>query len=97
MARIVFQQRGASIAVEVPEGQDVLRAALEAGVPLASSCGGEGACQACRIEVLAGGEHLSAVDERERHALDTARSTPNQRLACAARVLGDVTVTTSYW
>ena len=83
--------------VEVPEGQDVLRAAIGAGVPLANSCGGEGECKACRIEVLAGADHLSAVDLRERHALDAARCTPQERLACAARVLGNVTVTTSYW
>jgi 2Fe-2S ferredoxin len=97
MARLVFQRRGPEVAVDVPLGQSVLTAAIEAGLPLGNSCGGERACRACRIEVLAGKEHLSPVEAREGRALVAANAAPGERLACAARVLGDVIVTTSYW
>jgi ferredoxin len=92
-----FQRRNGEVAVDAAEGQDVLHAALGASLPLASSCGGEGACKACRIEVLVGADRLSPPTERERAALDAAACGPNERLACAARILGDVTITTSYW
>ncbi len=97
MARIVFRRRGPTVAIDAPVGQQLLAAAIEAGLPLANACGGEGVCKACRVEVLAGGERLSPVGHREQTALGAARAAPHERLACEARVLGDVTVTTSYW
>ena len=83
--------------VEVPVGTSLLDAALGAGLPLASSCAGEGACKACLVQVLGGAGRLSPPSERERAALAAARCAADERLACAARVYGDVTVTTSYW
>jgi ferredoxin len=97
MPRVTFQRQGGARVVTVAIGQDLLRAALGAGLPLASSCGGEGACKACRVEVLAGASALSPPTERERRALESAGAAPTERLACAAQLFGDVTVTTSYW
>jgi ferredoxin len=97
MPRVTFRRRRPDVVIEVPVGTSLLEAALGAALPLASSCGGEGACKACRIQVLFGADHLSAPTERERDALTAARCPADERLACAARVTGDVTVTTSYW
>jgi 2Fe-2S ferredoxin len=97
MPRIRFVRRNGDVVVTAPVGTDLLRAALDAEVGLASSCGGEGTCKACRVEVLSGAERLSAPTERERGALAAAKSAPNERLACAARLMGDVEITTSYW
>jgi 2Fe-2S ferredoxin len=97
MARVEFRRRAPSLSVEVGAGQSVLDAARRAGLPMASACGGEGVCKACRVEVLAGAEHLSPADARERRALERAGGAPDERLACRACVLGDVLVTTPYW
>ena len=49
------------ITIEVPEGENLLRAASDAGIHINASCGGEGVCGKCRV-LLESGE------------LDTARS-----------------------
>jgi ferredoxin len=51
-----------------------------------AACGGFAACNTCRVRVLAG--TLSTLEDVERPFLDA----PGQRLACCARVVGDVIV-----
>ncbi|MGA2028197.1 MAG: 2Fe-2S iron-sulfur cluster-binding protein, partial [Syntrophobacteraceae bacterium] len=69
------------------ESENVLHAAMEAGVHVNASCGGEGLCGKCRIIIekgdIEGGisEHLSKEDI---HA--------GYRLACRSRVKSDLTV-----
>ena len=86
-----FEPQGRSF--RVLQGASLLRAALRARLPLASSCRGSGACQACLVRVLQGAEHLSAPSSREL----AAGIQGDERLACMARVHGPVTITTYYW
>jgi ferredoxin len=72
----------------VAAGTTLLDASEDLGVPLDSDCGGVAACNACRVKVLAGAEHLSPLDPSEEPFLDA----PAQRLGCQARVYGDVVV-----
>jgi ferredoxin len=76
----------------VAEGT-LLDAARRAGLPLASSCGGRGICDACRVTVKAGRDALSPPTAGE---LD-ARLDADERLACQARAVGAATITTRYW
>jgi uncharacterized 2Fe-2S/4Fe-4S cluster protein (DUF4445 family) len=68
-------------------GTTVLDAALETGVHINASCGGKGVCGKCRVRVEEGSveggvsEKLSARDKEE-----------GVRLACQAKLTGDVTV-----
>lgn len=82
---------------DVLEGSSLLRAARRAKVAIASSCRGTGACKACRVQILAGAEHLSPLTEKERRAIVELAFANDERLACMARVHGPVTITTSYW
>ena len=83
-------------------GTTLLEAARSLGVDLDSVCAGRGLCGRCQIEVGEGecrqysltscADHVSApaaAEERygERHGLDA-----NRRLACHARILGDLLV-----
>jgi len=78
---------------KVARGVTVLAAAAEAGVIITAPCGGRGACGRCAVTVLEGG--LEPPDERELAALARARvGASGIRLACMARVAGDVTVRT---
>ena len=45
--KISFQPH--NISIDVPEGETILRGALEAGVHINASCGGEGVCGKCRV------------------------------------------------
>lgn len=76
---------------EVARGATVLDAATHAGIIIPAPCGGRGACGRCAVTVLEG--DLEPPEERELAALARARiGTSEVRLACMARVAGDVTV-----
>ena len=71
---------------EVSEGETVLEAAERLGVA---------SCSTCRIRVSAGsgsGPVLSNIEVDEREVLEREQLDGDYRLACQARVKGDVTV-----
>ena len=73
--------------VGVQDRETLIRAALEAGVHINASCGGEGLCGKCRVIVESGAvqggisEKLSAEDREKGY-----------RLACQSRAVEDVVV-----
>lgn len=78
---------------DVPANLTLLEAAEALGFPLNHDCGGNASCTTCRVEVQAGGEHLSEIDFEEQDLLDReALSESWHRLGCQARVSGDVIV-----
>ncbi|HEY3350593.1 MAG TPA: 2Fe-2S iron-sulfur cluster-binding protein [Thermoanaerobaculia bacterium] len=86
MPKIVFLNEGRR--AEVAAGTTVLAAADALRVPIGRVCGGGGTCSTCRVEVVAGAENLSPIDENE-IAYELG---PGVRLACQARIAGDVGV-----
>ncbi|WP_280356990.1 2Fe-2S iron-sulfur cluster-binding protein [Nocardia otitidiscaviarum] len=75
-------------------GQSVMAAAQAAGYRWPTICGGLGDCLVCHIEVLDQPEHLSEPADTEIQAVRQlrARGGGPVRLACQARVHGDVVV-----
>ena len=73
--------------VKVPAGETLIRAAMEAGVHINASCGGEGACGKCRV-LIESGELSGGITKRLRD--DDIKK--GYRLACQSIVTGDVTV-----
>ena len=92
MPRITFvHSQGKS--GEVPENISILEAAELLDFPLEHDCGGNASCSTCRVEVVAGGEHLSEIDFEEQDLLDREALTESfHRLSCQAKILGDVMV-----
>lgn len=74
--------------VEVAAGASLLEAAQQAGLQLASACGGMGSCGQCRVIVLAG--EVSPPDSDETFILTEAERHSGHRLACRARLYSDV-------
>jgi len=76
-----------NVSIEVAPGTSVIQAALDAGVHINASCGGEGVCGKCRVRFEAGSveggvsEKLSAEDVRSGY-----------RLACRSLVTADAAV-----
>lgn len=83
--------------IEVPVGANLMQSLLGAGLPVASSCHGDGVCAKCRIEIVAGAENLSRIEPLEQSLIDRLRIPREKRLACQTRVLGDITIDTGYW
>ena len=84
--------------VEIDAGEmTLLEATREAGLPIASACGENGACARCGFEVLEGGDALESQSEREIRIKERNRIDPDLRLACRVRPRGDVTVRAAYW
>lgn len=78
---------------EVELNTSLLDAAKVLGLRLNHDCGGNASCTTCRVEVQDGLDHLSEIDFDEQDLLDReALSESQHRLACQARVLGDVVV-----
>ncbi len=75
----------------------LLRAAMRAHLPVARSCRGVGVCAACRVRVVEGAENLAPMSPLEEALARREPLRPNERYACLARVLGDCTITTTYW
>ncbi len=73
--------------ITVAEGETLIRAALEAGVHINASCGGEGVCGKCRVIVEAG-----AVEGGVNDRLKPADVEKGVRLACQSVVKSDLTV-----
>jgi ferredoxin len=91
--RLLFlpQQR----TLEVPLGARLIDAIRAAGLPIAHPCGDILLCGRCAVRVLAG--EVDRESAAESLSKRRARVEPSARLACALRVRGDLSLTTSYW
>ncbi|MDH3684603.1 MAG: (2Fe-2S)-binding protein [Myxococcales bacterium] len=83
--------------VVVDDGNTLLDAALDAGLPVARACGGDGLCGRCGLRVLDGEASLSPEAGDETDAKVRNRVPSEWRLSCRAHVHGPLEVTASYW
>jgi 2Fe-2S ferredoxin len=85
------------LTAEAKANETVLDAARRAGAPLGNSCGATGICARCRVRVVSGAEQLSPPTSIETRTAEARGFAEDERLACQAVVIGDVSVTTTYW
>jgi class 3 adenylate cyclase/CDGSH-type Zn-finger protein len=81
-----------NLTIAVPSDRTVLSAVQEAGVPIASACGGNGQCSTCRVWVMEGLENCSPRSEIEVALVEKLRLPDHLRLACQTRLAGDATL-----
>jgi 2Fe-2S ferredoxin len=84
--------------IEAIEGATIMEAAREHGLYWPTTCGGEGICTSCACTVEEGEANLEPIGRGELKTLavelgEGAVRSRRLRLACQARVHGDVTVT----
>jgi uncharacterized 2Fe-2S/4Fe-4S cluster protein (DUF4445 family) len=84
--KIVFNPD--KVEVVVPKGENLLRAAMRAGVHINASCGGEGVCGKCRIIVDKG-----EVESEKTEKLSPEDYTLGYRQACKTTIISDLEVT----
>ena len=93
--RVTFTPLGR--AAEAKPNETILDAGRRAAAPIGNSCGGVGVCARCRVRVVAGAENLSPPTSIELRIGAMRGFAADERMACQAVVLGDCSVTTSYW
>ena len=81
----------------VATGANLMEELLLAGLPVASSCHGDGICGKCRVRVIAGAENLSKIGSLEQLVRDRLKVPKEFRISCQTQVLGDIEVDTTYW
>ena len=79
-----------NLSAEIMPGTSLLKCAELMGIDLLHSCGGVAACTTCRVVVRAGKENLSPLELAEAEVLSESGILHSHRLACQARILGDV-------
>ena len=95
MAKISFIKKMDPVTAE--NGSNLLTALLNAGIPVASSCYGDGVCAKCRLEILQGMENLSEEKEIETFLKQKNKMEKSQRTACQVKLSGDIVVDATYW
>lgn len=93
---IRFLPSDQSIEIKAEE-MTLLEVTREAGLPIASACGENGACARCGLEIVEGTSNLASETDREREIKERNRIDPELRLACRVRPRGDLTVRARYW
>ena len=73
--------------ISVDEGENLLQAAMEAGIHINASCGGSATCGKCRVKVLKG-----TVDSPKHPKLTQWEYDQGFRLACLTPVQEDIAV-----
>jgi ferredoxin, 2Fe-2S len=84
-------------ALEVNRGTNLMRALLDANIPVASSCHGDGVCCKCVITVVQGIENLSPRNQVELELMERNPLPPEKRVSCQTLVLGDIQIDAGYW
>ncbi|MDG4718789.1 MULTISPECIES: adenylate/guanylate cyclase domain-containing protein [Thalassospira] len=78
--------------IRVPPGATALEALRDAGIPMASVCGGHGRCTTCRLHCGSGLEQLAVPGQIEAAALKSIQAPRGMRLACQIRPQNDLSV-----
>ncbi len=97
---IIFTPSGVRASVE--EAATIYEAALSAGVDMQSICGGKGLCKRCQIEISPGAhakfkinvdeESVAPLTATEKKAIADGDLPEGRRLACRAKICGDLVV-----
>jgi uncharacterized 2Fe-2S/4Fe-4S cluster protein (DUF4445 family) len=73
--------------ISVDEGENLLQAAMEAGIHINASCGGGGTCGKCKIKILKG-----TAESPKHPKLSQWEYDEGYRLACLTTIHGDIEV-----
>ncbi len=97
---VIFTPSG--LRTEAQDGQTVYDVALEVGVDIQSICGGKGLCKRCQVEIDTGkhakfnldvkAENVGKLTPTEKKAIHDEELSSSRRLACRAKIRGDLVV-----
>ena len=83
--------------VQATEGISILALAAKEKIEIDHFCGGQCSCGTCRINVVNGASNLSKISGMEEMVLGAKHMKSGCRLACQARVSGNVSIQIPRW
>ncbi len=83
--------------ITVEKGTNLMQALLDAKVPVASSCKGDGVCSKCRLQLIDDSGLNAKMTETEIFLIEKMNIKPGYRIACQVSVEGDLSVDAAYW
>ncbi len=95
MPKISFIKNRAGF--DVQAGENLMKALLAHGIPVASSCNGDGVCGKCRLQIVKGSKNLSDRNATENFLTEKNNAEDDIRFSCQAFVHGDITIDATYW
>jgi 2Fe-2S ferredoxin len=86
----------ASFDVEI--STNLMTALLDAGIPVASSCQGDGVCGKCALRVFAKtGTLIERTDQENQLLSKSGRTQSDYRISCQFQVTQNILVDADYW
>ena len=92
MPKINIPQR--QMTIDVEPGTNLMSALIQAGLPVASSCHGDGVCSMCRVKIKGA---VNPPPAYELASLKRNKCADDERLSCQIEVNNDLEVLTRYW
>lgn len=83
--------------IKVERGANLLKTLKDHQIPIGNACGGQGLCASCKVIVLKEDRGLSKPNDTELDLKDRNNLMDNERISCQCKILGDITITTTYW
>ncbi|MCB0368604.1 MAG: (2Fe-2S)-binding protein [Bdellovibrionales bacterium] len=100
MAKVSFNSKKSLLnnqPIEVQKDESLMFELLRAGLPVASSCHGDGVCAKCRVTILKGLENVLPESPLEASLRERNNLKENERLSCQMKLTGDIEIDTNYW
>lgn len=82
--------------IDADPSKTLMQNLLDHGIPVASSCGGDGICGKCKIQIFTPGE-LPPPSDLETKTLEKNQATPGERLSCQLCLSENAMLETTYW
>lgn len=83
--------------LEATSGSNLMKCLLDNNIPVASSCGGDGVCGKCQIQVVEGMQNLNQENETELFLRERYKTSKETRFACQCEIQGDLVLDAKYW
>ncbi|MFX1276359.1 MAG: ASKHA domain-containing protein [Promethearchaeota archaeon] len=78
--------------INILDGLTVYESLLALNIPVGALCAGKGTCGKCLIRVVDPNPKISELSEQEKKVLDEQKISEGYRLACQAKILGNLRV-----
>jgi 2Fe-2S ferredoxin len=92
MPKINIPQK--NLIFEVERNANLMASLLSHGLPVASSCNGDGICSKCKVKIAG---LINQAETLELETLKRNKCEPDERLSCQIGVTDDLTIRAKYW